>query len=75
MVTVNVSNLCFQIFAAITYSVPSGTLQYLDQEDLKRYLHALVQHRDHFLNDPSYLKVFHEQHLIRDKSDKKRDAE
>ena len=53
----------------------SGTLQYLDQEDLKRYLDALVEHRDHFVNDPSYLKVFQEGHLSRAISDKKKDAE
>jgi len=53
----------------------SGTLQYLDQEDLKRYLDALVEHRDHFANDASYLKVFQEEHLTRAKSDKKKDAE
>ena len=59
----------------INCSAPSEILQYLDQDDLKRYLNALVEHCDHFLNDPSYLKIFHEQHLIRAKSDKKRDAE
>lgn len=53
----------------------SGTLQYLDQDDLKKYLNALVEHRDHFTNDASYLKVFHEQHLVRSKTDKKHDAE
>jgi U3 small nucleolar RNA-associated protein 10 len=52
-----------------------GTLQYLDQDDLSRYLNALVEHRDHFANDASYLKVFHAQHLTRTKADKKRDAE
>lgn len=53
----------------------SDTLQYLDQDDLKKYLSALVEHRDHFANDPSYLKVLHEQHLSRAKTDKKRDSE
>ncbi|KAF8797612.1 hypothetical protein BYT27DRAFT_7204423 [Phlegmacium glaucopus] len=57
------------------YGDSEQTLQYLGQEDLKRYLNALVEHRDHFSNDPSYLKTFHEQHLIRAKSDKKRDAD
>lgn len=67
--------LIFSLFAAITYLASSGDLQYLEQEDSKQYLNALIEHRDHFLTDPSYLRVFHEQHLIRGKSDKKRDAE
>lgn len=75
--TATVSNLthlsCQLLFA--NHGLSSGTLQYLDQEDLKRYLDALVEHRDHFVNDPSYLKVFQEGHLSRAKSDKKKDAE
>ena len=61
--------------AAIIHFAYTGALQYLEQEDSNRYLNVLIEHRDHFLTDPSYLKVFHEQHLIRGKSDKKRDAE
>ncbi|KDR78387.1 hypothetical protein GALMADRAFT_245550 [Galerina marginata CBS 339.88] len=57
------------------YGHNNKIIQYLDQEDLKRYLNGLVEHRDHFLNDPSYLKVFHEQHLGRTKADKKHDAD
>ncbi|KAF4611649.1 hypothetical protein D9613_003824 [Agrocybe pediades] len=57
------------------YGENENALQYLDQEDLKRYLSALVEHRDHFANDASYLKVLHEQHLNRSKTDKKRDAD
>ncbi|KAF8154101.1 hypothetical protein B0H34DRAFT_800000 [Crassisporium funariophilum] len=57
------------------YGSSDRTLQYLNQENLKRYLHALVEHRDHFINDASYVKVFHEQHLLRTKTDKKRDAD
>lgn len=53
----------------------AGTLQYLDQDDLKRYLSAIIEHRDHFTNDPSYLKVFHSEHLTRTKVDSKKDAE
>lgn len=59
----------------ISFVTISGTLQYLDQEDLKFYLNALVEHRDHFANDPSYLKVFHAEHLGRAKADKKKDTE
>ncbi|KAF9553866.1 hypothetical protein CPC08DRAFT_672807 [Agrocybe pediades] len=57
------------------YGENENALQYLDQEDLKRYLSTLVEHRDHFANDASYLKVLHEQHLSRSKTDKKRDAD
>ncbi|KAF8901036.1 armadillo-type protein [Gymnopilus junonius] len=59
----------------VIYGENDRTLEYLDQGDLKKYLNGLVEHRDHFTNDPSYLKVFHEQHLVRSKSDKKRDAD
>ena len=69
----NVFNLLVPFFCQPGLS--SGTLQYLDQEDLKRYLDALVEHRDHFVNDPSYLKVFQDGHLSQAKSDKKKDAE
>jgi U3 small nucleolar RNA-associated protein 10 len=75
MVKVNVSNSHFNLSAAIIYFASSEALQYLEQEDSKRYLNALIEHRDHFSTDPSYLRVFHEQHLIRGKSDKKKDAE
>ncbi len=51
------------------------TLQYLDQNDLKRYLTALVEHRDHLINDPSYLMIVHEHHLGRIKGEKKKEAE
>jgi U3 small nucleolar RNA-associated protein 10 len=75
MVIANVSNPRFNLSAAIIYFSSLEALQYLEQEDSKRYLNALIEHRDHFLTDPSYLRIFHEQHLIRDKSDKKRDTE
>lgn len=51
------------------------TLQYLDRNDLKRYLSALVGHRDHLMNDPSYLMILHEHHLGRVKGEKKKEAE
>ncbi|KJA17838.1 hypothetical protein HYPSUDRAFT_191636 [Hypholoma sublateritium FD-334 SS-4] len=57
------------------YGENDRALQYLDQEDFKHYLNALVEHRDHFANDPSYLKVFHAEHLGRTKVDKKKDIE
>ncbi|CAA7262090.1 unnamed protein product [Cyclocybe aegerita] len=59
----------------VIYGQGDNTLQYLDQSDLKRYLNDLVGHRDHFANDASYLKVFHEQYLGRAKSEKKKDVD
>ncbi|KAF9480276.1 hypothetical protein BDN70DRAFT_905831 [Pholiota conissans] len=57
------------------YGQNDRTLQYLDQDDLQRYLTGLIERRDHFANDASYLKVFHAEHLARNKADKKRDAD
>ncbi|KAJ3515006.1 hypothetical protein NLJ89_g2035 [Agrocybe chaxingu] len=59
----------------IIYGQSDNTLQYLDQNDLKRYLNGLVKHRDHFANDALYLKVFHEQHLGHAKTEKRKDAD
>jgi hypothetical protein len=53
----------------------SETLQYLDQEDLRRYLSGLVEHRDHLCNDPSYLAIFHGEYLGKVKGEKRRDIE
>ncbi|KAJ7452113.1 hypothetical protein B0H11DRAFT_1742292 [Mycena galericulata] len=50
-------------------------LQYLSQGDLKKYLDAVVAHRQHISLDAGYLKVFHVQHLARSNADKKKDAE
>lgn len=49
-------------------------LQYLEWEDLQRYLHALVESRDHVAGDPGYLQVLHQEHLGKSKSDSKKDA-
>lgn len=53
----------------------SGTLQYLGQDDLKRYLDDLLKQGDHLGHDSSYLQIFHEEHLGKAKADKKRDSE
>ncbi|KAG5637085.1 hypothetical protein H0H81_005818 [Sphagnurus paluster] len=50
-------------------------LQYLDRDDLKKYIDALQEHRDHLAHDFNYLTLFHQQHLGRIKGDKKRDSE
>jgi U3 small nucleolar RNA-associated protein 10 len=53
----------------------SAKLQYLAQSDLKKYLDAVMDHREHIALDASYVKVFHVQHLGRDNGDKKKDSE
>lgn len=50
-------------------------LQYLDADDLKRYLDALLDHKDHFQGDHGYLIQFHGQYLIKNSGDRKRDTE
>lgn len=51
------------------------TLQYLEQDDLKRYLAHLVAHQQHFTQDQTYLRVTHAEHLKPVKGDKKKDVE
>ncbi|KAF8192665.1 hypothetical protein K438DRAFT_2017867 [Mycena galopus ATCC 62051] len=57
------------------YGESEAKLEYLSQGDLKKYLDALMDHREHIALDASYVKVFHVQHLGRDNKDKKKDAE
>ncbi|KAG6866337.1 hypothetical protein C0991_005804 [Blastosporella zonata] len=57
------------------YGKNENHLQYLDRDDLKIYLNALVEHRDHLSHDVDYIKVFHQQHLGKAKADKKKDSE
>lgn len=52
-----------------------GILQYLGQDDLIKYLDALVEHRDHFTNDVSYIAIFHAQHLSKIASGQKKNNE
>ncbi|KAF8999772.1 hypothetical protein BDQ17DRAFT_1360346 [Cyathus striatus] len=59
----------------IIYGEKEDNLQYLDVEDQKWYLNAVLEHRDHFMHDAKYLVSFHEQYLKRSKSDKKRISE
>lgn len=50
-------------------------LQFLDRDDLKKYLEALVEHQDHLINDSSYLQVLHQEHLGKRGTDKKKEIE
>lgn len=54
------------------YGQSDRILQYLGQEDLTKYLDALVEHRDHFTNDASYITIFHAQHLAKIASGQKK---
>lgn len=67
-----VYNLCR---VSVSDSSLSGELQYLTQDDFKRYLGALMEHQEHFAHDPGFFKVFQYQHLAGSKSDKKKDME
>ncbi|KAJ7630018.1 hypothetical protein DFH06DRAFT_704991 [Mycena polygramma] len=57
------------------YGDSEAKLQYLSQSDLKKYLDALMDHREHIALDAAYLKVFHVQHLARPSTEKKKDSE
>ncbi|KAH6904492.1 hypothetical protein BKA70DRAFT_1373519 [Coprinopsis sp. MPI-PUGE-AT-0042] len=59
----------------VVYGPQDQDLQYLDADDLKRYLDALLDHKDHFQGDPGYLGLFHGQYLIKNSGDRKRDTE
>ncbi|KAK0237018.1 armadillo-type protein [Armillaria nabsnona] len=57
------------------YGGSTVNLQYLDQDDLKRYLAAIAEHEEHLLHDPAFLSIFHLEHLQRLKSDKRKHAQ
>ncbi|KXN83997.1 U3 small nucleolar RNA-associated protein 10 [Leucoagaricus sp. SymC.cos] len=59
----------------IVYGDVKDTLQYLEQDDLKHYIGYLVAHQQHFLHDPTYLRVAHAEHLKPAKGDRKKDIE
>ena len=52
----------------------SGDLQYLDVADVLNYVKCILHSKDHIIQDGNYFKIFHQQHLTRDKSDSKADA-
>ncbi|KAG5718058.1 U3 small nucleolar RNA-associated protein 10, partial [Termitomyces sp. T112] len=54
------------------YGNSENQLQYLDRDDVKTYLDAIIQCKDHLAHDPEYIKVFHQEHLGRNKADKKK---
>ncbi|KAJ7692788.1 hypothetical protein B0H14DRAFT_3175398 [Mycena olivaceomarginata] len=72
-------NLVEQHFSAVyafdaIYGESEAKLQYLAQSDIKKYLDAMMDHREHIALDASYVKVFHVQHLGGYNEDKKKDS-
>ncbi|KAG5644278.1 hypothetical protein DXG03_008763 [Asterophora parasitica] len=59
----------------IIYGKSEHQLQYLDRDDFKKYVDALAEHRDHLTHDVDYIKAFHQQHLGKNKADKRRESE
>ncbi|KAK0447887.1 uncharacterized protein EV420DRAFT_1647628 [Desarmillaria tabescens] len=57
------------------YGASTVNLQYLDQDDLKRYLAAIAEHEEHLLHDPAFLSIFHLEYLQRSNSDKRKQAQ
>ena len=49
-------------------------VQYLKWEDYQTYIKAIAEFRDHIVNDPNYLRIFHQQHLARKHPDTKKQA-
>ncbi|KAF7307826.1 U3 small nucleolar RNA-associated protein 10 [Mycena kentingensis (nom. inval.)] len=62
-------------FDAIYGNESDAQLQYLSQNDLKKYLEALVAHKDHISLDSAFIKLFHTQHLQRSAGEKRKAAE
>ncbi|KAF8626030.1 hypothetical protein AX15_005120 [Amanita polypyramis BW_CC] len=57
------------------YGANGRKLQYLDQNDFKKYLTGLNEEVDHLMHDNSFVRLFHERHLKRTKSDKRKEYE
>ncbi|KAF9021672.1 hypothetical protein BDZ89DRAFT_1137818 [Hymenopellis radicata] len=57
------------------YGSSAAQLLYLSQDDLTKYLTALVAHREHFIHDPGYVVVFHQDYLSASKTDKRKVAD
>ncbi|KAI0790983.1 hypothetical protein C8Q75DRAFT_805854 [Abortiporus biennis] len=53
------------------YGPRSSSLQYVDWSDFTRYIQALAESRDHFLHDPTYLRVVHQQFSVHKGDSKK----
>ncbi|KAF9268872.1 hypothetical protein L218DRAFT_536645 [Marasmius fiardii PR-910] len=58
----------------VVYGESKHDIQYLSQDDLKKYIASLLNHADHFLHDPHYVRVFHKDHLARFSFNSKKEA-
>ncbi|KAH8084910.1 armadillo-type protein [Cristinia sonorae] len=56
------------------YGASSGALLYLDWPDFTKYIQALSSSGDHFLNDSTYLRIFHRHLLNVLKTDSKKES-
>ncbi|KAI0052438.1 hypothetical protein FA95DRAFT_1483564 [Auriscalpium vulgare] len=56
------------------YGKNSSQLQYLSWQDSAIYVPALVEMKQHFVSDPGYVRIFHQQHLSPATSDKSKRA-
>ncbi len=54
--------------------IRAADLQYLEWSDFCRYVQALQASKEHILNDPDYLRVFHQQHLAAVAFEPKKDS-
>jgi len=69
------ARLSYSETRGVTVNILLAKLQFLDRDDYKRYVGALVEHKEHLAADSDYLTVFHREHLGKAKSDKKKDGE
>ncbi|KAL0575096.1 snoRNA-binding rRNA-processing protein utp10 [Marasmius crinis-equi] len=58
----------------VVYGNSESEIQYLSQEESKKYLSSLSNHIEHILHDPHYVRVFHKDHLVRSASDTKKET-
>lgn len=58
----------------VLISLILADLQYLDWSDFCRYVQSLDRSREHLVNDPSYLRIFHQENLILRKGEGKKES-
>ncbi|KAJ8075131.1 snoRNA-binding rRNA-processing protein utp10 [Marasmius tenuissimus] len=58
----------------VVYGNSEADIQYLAQEDTKKYMAVLSNHVEHFLHDSHYVRVFHKDNLARSSSDSKKET-
>ncbi|KAH8833345.1 armadillo-type protein [Flagelloscypha sp. PMI_526] len=59
----------------VVYGATNREIQYLEQNDLKKYLKIILEHEDHLLNDPQYLSAVHQEYIKSKSGEKKKEAE